>query len=363
MKVLTLVLLTSFAFGQGVDITINYESDLSDYQFLNGQLNNYSVFFDGESHNVSSNETRHFNLFRYLYYNNGVRTYIKEYDFQVGYYINKYIQTGDVSWIGKGPSKEAVEFYKQLREFNASLPDSEKIIFISIDAYGFRDTEVFLSKMTQDKGQQPDVVKQVLDILKPIKKTHSTGLGMDIRGKDKNSIMTKIESARKIVAENQAAFEKYFTTDYPFFHLLVFNKATELRDEKNLALNFTTFSKLRNTGNYYLHYGNLHCQLKSNWFADIVNNSTEFKDKVCSFTAQYRDSEYWFFGTKKETDFGIINSGNYSKRLIETLTKESNSDCTLFSAKKLGQGIEKGTDYIYFLKNQKAMESYYKGDD
>ena len=92
----------------GQPIKIDYDSDLKDYEALNGQLKNYAVFFDGETHGVSSNETRHFNLFKYLYLNNEVRYYIKEYDFEVGFYINKYIQTGDKSWLKfRIPSREA----------------------------------------------------------------------------------------------------------------------------------------------------------------------------------------------------------------------------------------------------------------
>lgn len=91
-----------------------------------------------------------------------------------------------------------------------------------------------------------------------------------------------------------------------------------------------------------------------------MSKTTAFGGQVCSFTSQYRDSEFWFYETKGQTDFGLINSGNYNKKIIDKLVSESTTDCTLFPSKYVGQGLDKGTDFIFFLRNQKAMESYYK---
>lgn len=299
-------------------------------------------------------------MFKFLYHNHGVRYFIQESDFQYGYYVHKYLKTGDSTWIGRGGSEEAHEFHKQLYAFNNTLTDSAKLFFASIDAYAFQDTEVFLDKMTLGKSEPSGNVKIVIELLKPIKKTHSKGFGMDIRGKDKNRIMEKLNEARAIVREHQHEFEDYFKDEYVFFHLLIFNKATEIRSDKNLAANFLEFQKFHNEGKFFIQYGNLHCQKKSGWFADQINTTPRFTNRVCSFVSQYADSEYWLFDIRKESDFGIVNAGNYNKKIMESLRTLSKADCTLFKTNDIGYGIEKSTDYIFFLKNQKAMHSNYK---
>lgn len=183
---------------------------------------------------------------------------------------------------------------------------------------------------------------------------------MDIRGKDKAKILDKLKIVRKLVQDSSKTFIDYFKEDYIFFHLTVFNKASEKRDDDNLTTNLLEFSKIENKANYYLYYGNLHCQLNSKWFAGLINKTTEFSGQVCSFTSQYRDSQFWFYEPKTQTDFGVINSGDYNKTIIDRLVSESTTDCTLFPSKFIGQGIERGTTFIFFLRNQKAIESYYK---
>lgn len=173
---------------------------------------------------MASNEVRHFNLFKYLYENNNVRYFIKEYDFDIGFYINKYVQTGNKEWLKfRIPSKEAQELYDQLFEFNKGLPTDKKIIFLSVDAYPFTSTEKFVANLILDKGIQSQPVKEAIDILKTVKRTDSKGFGMDIRGKDKDEILRKLDAVRMMVLSNNQAFKDYFGQDYVFFHLLVFN--------------------------------------------------------------------------------------------------------------------------------------------
>lgn len=345
--------------AQSQPVVMSYDAGVDQYAFLKKELGRYDIFFDGESHNVASNEVRHFNLFQFLNLNFGVRYYIKEYDFQYGYSINKYLQTGDESWFGRGPSSEAVEFYRKLYEFNRTRQEGEKIMFISLDAYAFRDTKEFLAKMSLGKGPAPKMVDDVLSRLNGIEKTDSRGFGMDVRGKDKGEIMETLREVRKKVIADESHFREYFGDDYVFFYLMVFNHASEKRTDENLLQNFLEFNRLVGGGKYYFHYGNLHCQLKGGWLASKVNDEEVFRGKVCSFTAQYRDSEYWFYEVRKEANFGIVNSGNYSKSAIDKLLGIP-YDCSITAATEVGGGLDKGTTYVYFLRNQKAMNSHYK---
>ncbi|MBL7850409.1 MAG: hypothetical protein JNN04_05875 [Cyclobacteriaceae bacterium] len=348
---------SDFVVAQSHPVEMSYEAGIDHYNFLRDKLGGYDVFFDGESHNVASNEVRHFNLFRFLNSNFGVRYYIKEYDFQYGYSVNKYLQTGDEAWFGRGPSKEAVEFYRKLYELNRTLPEGEKITFISLDAYAFRDTEEFLARMTHGKGSAPSVVDEVLTVLKGIKKTDTRGMGMDVRGKDKAEIMSALKEVRKKVVAGESHFREYFGDDYVFFYLMVFNHASEKRTDENLLQNFLEFKRLVGGSKYYFHYGNLHCQLKGGWLASKLNDVEGFRGKVCSFTAQYRDSEYyWPYEIRKETNFGIVNSGSYSTSAIDKLLSIP-YDCSITAATEIGGGLDKGTTYVYFLRDQKAMNS------
>jgi hypothetical protein len=336
---------------------MSYEAGIDQFSFLKSELGRYDVFFDGETHNVASNEVRHFNLFQFLNVSFGVRYYIKEYDFQYGFLINKYLQTGDETWFGRGPSREGVEFYRKLYEYNRTIPPGEKIIFISLDAYAFRDTREFIERMTRDKGPAPKEVEEVLSVLRGLRNTDSRG--MDVRGKDKAKILSTLREVRKTISAEEIRFREYFGDDYVFFYLMVFNHASEKRTDDNLLQNFLEFKRLVGGTKYYFHYGNLHCQLKGGWLASKLNDEEPFQGKVCSFTAQYRDSEYWFFDIRKEIDFGIVNSGKYSKAAIDRMLGIP-YECSITAATEIGGGLEKGTTYVYFLRNQKAMNSHYQ---
>lgn len=98
--------------------------------------------------------------------------------------------------------------------------------------------------------------------------------------------------------------------------------ASEKREDSNLAKNMLEFAKIETEGNYYMYYGSLHCQLKAVWFAGRLNKSAEFGNQVCSFTSQYRDSEFlffkrtldsksWIYEKKNQENFGIIEAGGY----------------------------------------------------
>lgn len=117
-----------------IDTNDNYEGfDLLKPAIEKG----YRVYFTGENHTFTeSNSLLQLKMFKYLHQNAGVNTLFMEFGFSRGYYVNKYIQTGDTAMLNvlRGYSfLEFADMYKGLMEYNKTLPEGEKIKVVGID--------------------------------------------------------------------------------------------------------------------------------------------------------------------------------------------------------------------------------------
>ena len=126
--------------SQSLDITDN--ADYSSFAQLTPVLGDYDVFFTGESHGLAYNHDLEVKILKYLYYNAGVRVFLIESGYASAAIYNTYVQGGSEGLLTevfnelKGTfswTKEQYDRWKNLRSWNLSLPESERITVIGID--------------------------------------------------------------------------------------------------------------------------------------------------------------------------------------------------------------------------------------
>ncbi len=114
-----------------------YNDTFSGLEKLEPLVNQYDVFINGENHTyLKSNSKLWVKMIKFLHQKAGVRNVLIEYGYSSGYLINQYIQTGDslLFEVLKAYSFKDLAFaYKDLMEYNRTLPEDEKIYFSGID--------------------------------------------------------------------------------------------------------------------------------------------------------------------------------------------------------------------------------------
>ncbi len=100
------------------------------------------VFFSGETHGFQENYQLRIQLIRYFYEKHGIRRYLGELGYSSGYFLNKYLKTGEekylelVNYSLEGSydfSVEDYEFWKELYNYNRTLPEGEEIKIYGLD--------------------------------------------------------------------------------------------------------------------------------------------------------------------------------------------------------------------------------------
>lgn len=143
------------AFVSNLDVDNN--DDFSSFSILDSILEDYRVFFIGENHVFRhSNQQLQLKMFRYLYYNAGVRTLLLEFGYSSGWLMNKYIQSGDTALyqiFDDYAYKAWAEFVMNLAEFNLSLDSNDRIEVIGIDVERFKTIplKVLALQIPEDK--------------------------------------------------------------------------------------------------------------------------------------------------------------------------------------------------------------------
>lgn len=123
-----------------IDTNMFYNQD--EFQVLQSNLENHSIFLFGEKHGMVYNEIIDYKLLQYLYYNAGVRYYIEEMGYGNSALINQYIHTGDIGILDtvfngltgtQSGNLSLYEKWKKVYEFNSSLPENDKLTVIGLD--------------------------------------------------------------------------------------------------------------------------------------------------------------------------------------------------------------------------------------
>lgn len=102
---------------------------------------NYKVYFTGEDHRYSLVNTQiEMKFVKFLHQKAGVRHLIIELGYSRGWVIDRYVRTGDTSLysiLKSNTYKDYLAFYDELKKYNDSLPEDQKIRVTGIDVERF----------------------------------------------------------------------------------------------------------------------------------------------------------------------------------------------------------------------------------
>ncbi len=109
---------------------------------LDNYLDQYDIYFLGETHGIADALEMEGYLLQYLYYKKGCRYSLPESGLANTYFINKFLETGELELLkslqfelrkSTSGSEEWLNFYVKLREFNLTKAPSERIKVCGID--------------------------------------------------------------------------------------------------------------------------------------------------------------------------------------------------------------------------------------
>jgi len=240
--------------------TIAQDSTYSNYLAKNnekitlGATNEFAIFDDAfynnqlflvtESHGYYKPNQLDAELFKQMNKKNGVRYYLAEIDFSQAFYINKYLNTGNESFLkaiyqhwynehAQWACKAGFEKWKSLYSYNLTLAKSKKIIVLGLDE-------------AQDLNMN---VKLLTEIATEIKykagnKMVDSLLLFSNLNLDNDSTRSFIKFARRLVtdvAANESSYKKIFKNKYFDFQFIVKNIASKKGRENKIFENFNTF--------------------------------------------------------------------------------------------------------------------------
>lgn len=152
---LLLITLFSSAIAQKAVLDIDNNDSFSGFELYKDSLAKYTVFINGENHQYTkSNASLQLKTLKYLHKNAGVKTLLLELGWSRGYIITEYIQGGDTTLLKsiKGYSwKYYADLVQDLKKYNDSLPQEQKISVVGIDVERFNNMSIKAMQMQMPK--------------------------------------------------------------------------------------------------------------------------------------------------------------------------------------------------------------------
>lgn len=285
-------------------------SDTTLVQLLeNGSLD-YKLFVIGEYHDVNPKGTLSikFKLFKYLYYNAGVRVFLTEEGYGESILINKYLETGDKLILSKfSLTKHEDIFYSNLYLFYQSLEKSDKFIVAGIDHEDNINLTADAIKLLLYNKTFPEKLKNVL--LPIVMRDYNI---IHLRDDDRydllDNLVSSFERDNEIYKDflggkftafemTLAAYEKYLKWRKVYFPSG--DKAELDLREQFLYENLVKIVNQYPMSNYFGQFGNLHTPIAfqseygliENWLSFSAranaNADSPLKNKVCSYLMMY----------------------------------------------------------------------------
>ena len=273
-------------------LDLSYDQELANTLAFE-PLENYEVFFLGETHNVGSNDLMDYSLLTHLNKTQKVNYFIREGTYSYNFILSKYIKTGDTYYLSLlGDDFSVIEervFLEKLVTYNKTISESERIKLYGIDSEPFYHLPAMLVALQYNREPPPKPVSDVFEMLGSFK---TDKWSYSLSKKDKAQIKKIWESVSPIIIQNEKVFQDYLHDDFIHLKMVINNAATLKRSDKQLFQNFIKLQELTKAEKFYFSYGSLHAQKGGSWLAGEINNSSKFKNKVFSIKTIYHNSTF-----------------------------------------------------------------------
>ncbi len=291
-------------------IDLEDESEFKDLAIMDSDIEGKEIFFTAELHGTKANEQLNTKLLKYFKEKSDFKYYLCELSYSDTYFINKYLDTGDIKILEeiykplKGTfawNKDGYNHWKKLYEYNNTLPKESRIEVIGVDIeHQPINAYRFLVDILPEK-KAPEEIEAVIDKIK------STFNDLD---KFDETFAQCSKELQNDIKEKESIYKEYFGEKFTSFNLVNLNVLNQIEAykhkddhvdwdntrDKMIYENFQTLQKELPKGKYYGQWGLNHTfQSKEKdkmWFAAYLNSDDSiFKDKILTVIYNYDNCE------------------------------------------------------------------------
>lgn len=373
-------------------IDISNDNEFDDLNIMDSDVEDKEIFFTAEIHGVKANEELNMKFLKYFKEKADFKYLLCENSYSNAYFIKKYLDTGDIKILEeiykplKGTfawNKEGYNFWKELYEYNSSLPEGKTIHPIGVDIeHQPVNAYRFLVEVLPEKEIPIEIIEKIDKVKETFKdmKTYSS-----LRTLEYEQCSRELQ---KDMEDKKNIYQEYLGENFIGFKLVNTNVLNAIEAYKHngdqvdwnnvrdrmIYENFQVIQEELPEGKYYGQWGLNHTfQTKEKdmmWFAAYLNGEdSKFKNKVLTIVYNYDDCEQMTktrngkYGTDKiSIIFPEIKEAN---DLIggDLNIYKLNGEDSLFShiqmyytltGEKLEENILDFFQYIVYIRNSKA---------
>ena len=309
---------------------------MDDLSLMDNDLIDHDIFLVGENHGVKSNVKLKMRFLKYFKEKTNFKYYIYELPFSMTYFLNKYLETGNVNILNdiyepiKGTyawNKDEYHYWRDLYKYNKLLPKDDRITLIGID-------------IEHQPANAFNFMEYCLD---------------------------------------NGYYSKFKHVNYNLLNMMEVYNSNNFNDtrDKKMYENFLSISSNLPKGKYFGQIGLSHVFQRDfpyvNWFASFLNREgSTFRGKILSLAFAYKNCKYLnptetrnYISDINTLDLSITEFKNFIKSM-NTIFKLNQEDshfnekliCPL-KHKYPEDGVT--TDYFQYLlviRDSEAMEGF-----
>ncbi|MFO7889874.1 MAG: hypothetical protein R6V04_06000 [bacterium] len=213
-------------------LDIQNNEDFSSFSMLDSCLNDYDIFLTGEQHATQKNYPLKLKFIKYLNKKTNLRYYLDENGYGASCLINYYLSSGDETVLQKymntlkgtaSYSRENYQFYKNMRTYHLSLPESKRVTFIGIDVEHQMDAAVFALYLLLpiDSENEPPYIQELKHLYTELnncdfkREQYSNGWYDTIQ-----SLACSLDTA---IENHEQVYQQYLGADFFHFNMIVEN--------------------------------------------------------------------------------------------------------------------------------------------
>lgn len=297
-------------------IDLGDESEFADLDIMDSDIEEKEIFFTAELHGTKANEQLNMKFLKYFKEKTDFKYYLCELPYSDVYFINKYLDTGDIKILEEiykplkgtfGWNKDSYNYLKKLYEYNNTLPKESRIKAVGVDIEHQPINAYRFLVDVLPETEAPEEIKSVIDKIK------STFNNLE---KSDETFAQCSNELQKDIEEKENIYKEYLDENFTGFSLVNLNvlnqieayKHKECVDEhekhvdwnntrdKMMYENFQILQKELPKGKYYGQWGIDHTfQSKEKdkmMFAAYLNSDDSiFKDKILTVMYNYDNCE------------------------------------------------------------------------
>jgi len=248
-------------------------SSLEGFEFLEPSgLEDYQFIFSGESHGTQGNFAMDLAMLKYLNEIGWLDYYSPEMPFSFCWFVNHFLETGDEEMLNRlfGPfegtlgwSKENLEHYRNLYDYNQDLPANERIRLIGIEIEHVPENPLWMMHELLGEGPFPEEIGASLFSIDSLYNAPSLNY---------NALYQVSFPIEGTFTEKKEFYQDYFEEDWDDFEHIIqlTNRTYEAKQlprndnsffearEDLIFENFLRFYQLLPPGRWYGQWGSRH---------------------------------------------------------------------------------------------------------